>query len=220
MRLVDIPRFERLNPTLSINVFEYSTEEDNVYKLVPLYISKHNENRRNIDLILYKNHYILLKELHVFIGKHDNCYVCRNCLSSYSIQSELVTHKRICGNKDKSVYILCTETHVKWDKYYQKMSIYSIIIADFEARIEPVNDQDKHHCKTIDVCKQIPCCNGFYVINKLNDLPIEMGYYKSPFGQNNVEWFLTKINNIEFQMREFFKQNIKPKLQSNQINHF
>ena len=72
MSIVDIPRFERLNPTLSINVFEYSTEEDKDYKLLPLYISKHNENRRVIDLILYRNHYILLKKLHLFIGKHDN----------------------------------------------------------------------------------------------------------------------------------------------------
>ena len=32
MKIVDIPRFELLNPTLSINVFEYSTEEDNDYK--------------------------------------------------------------------------------------------------------------------------------------------------------------------------------------------
>ena len=76
MRIIDIPRFERLNPTLSIIVFAYSKEEDNDYKLVPLYISKHNKNRRIIDLILYKNHYILLKKLHVFIGKNDNCYVC------------------------------------------------------------------------------------------------------------------------------------------------
>ena len=178
---------------------------------MPLYISKHNENRRIIDLILYKTHYIFLK-LHVFIGKHDNQYVCRDCLSSYSIQTELTTHKRICDNKDKSVYIPCKETHVKWDKYYQKMPIFSFITADFEARNEPIVNQNNQHGKTIDICKQIPCSNGFYIINKLNDLPIEMGYYKSPFGQNNVKWFLNKINNIEFQMRKFFKQNLKPKI--------
>ena len=169
MRIGDIPRFEKLNPTLSINVFEYSTEEDNEYKIVPLYISKHNENRRIIDLILYKNHYILPKKLLVFIGKHDNRYVCRNCLSSYTIQSEITTHKKTCGFKNKFVYIPCKETLVKWDKYCQKKSIYSIIIADFEAENEPINDQNKQGCKTIDICKQIPCCNGFYVINKLND---------------------------------------------------
>ena len=212
IRITDIDKFENLNNQLAINVFEYSTEEDIDYKLVPLYISKNNENRRIIDLILYKNHYILLKKLHVFIGKHDNHYVCRNCLNSYSIQSELTTHKILCGNKAKSVYIPCKETHVKWNKYYQKMPIYSMIIADFEARNEPIANQKTQHNKTIDICKQIPCCNGFYIINKINDLPIEIGYYKSPFGQNNVKWFLNKIDNIEFQMCEFFKQNLKPKI--------
>ena len=58
MGIVDISKFERLNPTLSINVFEYSTEEDNDQKLVPFYISKNNEKRRITDLILYKNHYL------------------------------------------------------------------------------------------------------------------------------------------------------------------
>ena len=85
MKIVEIPRFERLNPTLSINVFEYSTEEDNVYKLVWLNFSKPNENKRIKDLILYKIHYILLKKLRDFIGKHDRRYVCRNCLGSYTI---------------------------------------------------------------------------------------------------------------------------------------
>ena len=94
MRIVDIPSFETFNFTLAINVFEYSTEEDNDYNLVPLYISNHNQNRRIIDLILYKNLYILLKKLHVFSGKHDNCYICRNCLNNCSIQSELTIHKK------------------------------------------------------------------------------------------------------------------------------
>ena len=212
MKIIDIEKFENLNNQLSINVFEYSKEEENDYNLVPLYISKNIENRRIIDLFLYKNHYILLKKLHVFIGKHDNSFVCRNCLSSYSIQSELTTHKILCGNKNNSVYIPSKETHIKWNKYYQKTPIYSIINADFEARNEPIINQDNVVSKTIDVCKQIPCCNGFYVINKINNIPIKMGYYKSTFGGNNVKWFLNKINSIEFQMCEFFKQNLKPKI--------
>ena len=212
MKIIDIPKFENLNNQLSINVFEYSTDEDNDYKLVPLYISKNIQNRRIIDLILYKNHYILLKKLHVFIGKHDNSFVCRNCLNSYSVESELSTHQILCGNKNKSVYIPSKESHIKWDKYYQKMPIYSIIIADFEARNEPIINQENITFKTIDVCKQIPSCNGLFVINKINDMPIKTDYYESTFGDNNVRWFLNKINAIEYQMSEFFKQNLKPKI--------
>ena len=91
MKRNSIPIFEILNPTLAINVLEYSTDEDNDYKLVPLFISKNNENWRNIDLILYKNLYLLLKKLHVFIGKQDRRYVCKNCLNSYTNQLELRT---------------------------------------------------------------------------------------------------------------------------------
>ena len=61
MKICDIPRFEKLNHQLSINAFEYSTDNENDYQLAPLYISKHNEYRKIIDLILYKNHYIYLK---------------------------------------------------------------------------------------------------------------------------------------------------------------
>ena len=212
MRITDIDKFENLNNQLSINVFEYTTDENNDYKLVPLYISKNVENRRIIDLILYKNHYILLKKLNVFIGKHDNIYICRNCLNSYTVETELNTHKKLCGNKNKSVYIPSKQTHVKWDKYYQKMPIYSIIIADFEARNEPIMNQDNATSKTIDVCKQIPICNGLFVINSINDMPIKMDYYESTFGDNNIKWFLNRINSIEYRMSEFFKQNLKPKI--------
>ena len=92
------------------------------------------------------------------------------------------------------------------------MPIYSVIIADFEARNEPVINYDNDTSNTIDVCKQLPICNGLYVINKINDMPIKMDYYKSTFGVNNINWFLNNINNIEFQMSEFFKQNLKPKI--------
>ena len=54
-----------------------------------------------------------------------------------------------------------------------------MIIADFEAIHEPIFDKDKQQCKRIDICKQIPRCNGFYVINKFNDLLIDIGCYKS-----------------------------------------
>ena len=41
------------------------------------------------------------------------------------------------------------------------MPIYSIIIADYEARNEPIIYQDNVISETIDICKQIPRCNVF-----------------------------------------------------------
>ena len=56
MKFVDISRYKTLNLVLLKNVFGYSTDEANDFRLVPLYISKLNDYRRTIDLFLYKNH--------------------------------------------------------------------------------------------------------------------------------------------------------------------
>ena len=63
-------------------------------------------------------------------------------------------HKRLCGIKNKFVYIPGKETLVIWDKFYQEMPIYSFFDADFEARSEPIFDKDKQQWKTIGVCKK------------------------------------------------------------------
>ena len=91
----DVKKFEKLN-NLSINIFElcfYQDLYDEVAyetsgsiwknKLIPLEISENKNGDYEIDLLIYKNHYALIKKLHVFLGKSDCKYVCRRCLSSY-----------------------------------------------------------------------------------------------------------------------------------------
>ena len=39
IKFIDISGFEISNSTLSINIFEFSTDEDNDYKLIPSYVS-------------------------------------------------------------------------------------------------------------------------------------------------------------------------------------
>ena len=86
-------RFEKLN-NLSININELGFDQ-NKYKLIPIEISK-NESDKVIDSLIYKNHYVLIKKINVFIGKRDCKYVCRKCLNSYTIHSMLVKHKNLC----------------------------------------------------------------------------------------------------------------------------
>ena len=108
LNITDIPRFEQLNPTLSLNIFEFSTDENNDHKLNPLYISNRMKTEE-FRFFFYKNDYILLGKLHVFISKQDRRYVCRNCYNNYTNQLELTTHKRLCSINDNIVYIPCKE---------------------------------------------------------------------------------------------------------------
>ena len=67
----DIHKFEKIN-TLSINIFELNFYRDkNKWKhnLIPIEISK-NDSDRIVDLLIYKNHYILIKKLNVLLEDH------------------------------------------------------------------------------------------------------------------------------------------------------
>ena len=90
----DMYRFEKLN-NLSINIYElnfYHDQDKMKHKLIPVEISE-NESHKVIDLLIYKNHYVLIKKLNVFIGKHDCKYICRKCLNSYTSHNMLIKHK-------------------------------------------------------------------------------------------------------------------------------
>ena len=101
----DVHRFNELN-NLSVNIFELNFYEDGdkwKHNLIPIEISK-NESDKVIDLLIYKNHYALIKKLHVFLGNHNKSFVCRRCLNSYTCENALLNHKEKCG--DDNIYVL------------------------------------------------------------------------------------------------------------------
>ena len=91
----DVHKFNELNKS-SINIFEINFYQDQNkwrHKLIPVEISKINSDRV-IDLAIYKNHYILIKKLDVFLGDHNKKFICRQCLSSYTSENMLLKHKQ------------------------------------------------------------------------------------------------------------------------------
>ena len=76
-------RFLKLN-NLSINIFNLNFYEDqNKWKhnLIPIEISK-NESDRNVDLLITKNHYALIKKLNVYLAGRNKNSICRRYLNS------------------------------------------------------------------------------------------------------------------------------------------
>ena len=68
----DMHRFEKKN-NLSIIIYELTFYQDGAnwkHNLMPIEISK-NEADKVTDLLIYKNHYALIKKLHVFLGNHN-----------------------------------------------------------------------------------------------------------------------------------------------------
>ena len=94
MKIKDISKFEKQNEKLLINVFNLCKNKDDKNILAPLDISKNNRNKTIVNLLLHKNHYILFKKLHAYVGNiHDHKFVCRNCLSCYGSEDSLNQHR-------------------------------------------------------------------------------------------------------------------------------
>ena len=200
-RCSDMYRFEKLN-NLSINIYELNFDQ-NKHKLIPIEISK-NVSDKVFDLLIYKNHYVLIKKLNVFIGKHDCKYVCRKCLNSYTTNSMLIKHKNLCDQNQ--ILKTSPNSHIYWKKYFQKNKFYFRIYADFEADNKKENTSIGD--KTTNIYKQEPVCNGYQIVSELEDI-LKSGYYKSPLGHENVNWFVDEIVKLENKMNFWFKNTKK-----------
>ena len=157
-RCNDVNRFNELN-NLSVNIYElnfYQNGDKWKHNLIPIEISK-NDSDKVIDLLIYKNHYALIKKIHVFLGDHHKNFICRRCLISYTCENALINHKEKCRDN------ICTirtsnESHLYWKKHFHKNPLYFRIYADFAADNEKDNSQIGN--KTTNIYKQIPVLNG------------------------------------------------------------
>ena len=100
--LRDVGKFEKLNPSISINVFGYEKE---VY---PLRISK-RANDKTVNLLLIsereKQHYCWIKYMSRLLtpelSKHKTRrYDCLRCLNSFHTTESLQKHETFCSNHD------------------------------------------------------------------------------------------------------------------------
>ena len=211
----DVHKFNELN-NLSVNTNELNFYQDGdnwKHNLIPIENSK-NDSDKVIDLLIYKNHYALIKKLHVFLGNHNKTFVCRRCLNSYTCENALISHKEKCGDDNICTIRTSNESHLYWKKHFHKNPLYFRIIDDFEAVNE--KDNSKIGNKTTNIYKQNPILNGYYIISELEDV-LESGYYESPLGYDNVDWFVKEVIIIENKMAFYFKNTKKDIIMTQKI---
>ena len=191
----DVHRFNEINK-LSVNIYELNFYQDGdkwKHNLIPIEISK-NESDNVIDLLIYKNHYALIKKLHVFLGDYHKNFICRGCLNSYTCENALKNHKEKCGDDNICTIRTSNESHLYWKKHFHKNPLYFRIYAEFEAENEI--DKTNFGDKTTYIYKQNPVLNGYHIISELEAV-LESGYYESTLGYNNVDWFVKEVIQLE-----------------------
>ena len=73
-----------------------------------------NNSDRVIDLMIYKNQYILKESLHEILGKHDCTFVYRLCLSSFSSQNALMGHTPRYEQQELAAFIKFIDPYLNW----------------------------------------------------------------------------------------------------------
>ena len=143
VKIKDIPKFEKQNEQLSINVFALENSKD-VNSLYPLYISNYKD-RKIIDLLYLEKdgntHYCLIKDIGTLLTKTKHKgYVCRNCMTILSTNQALENHQEKClNNKFCKTIMPKLETKIKFTKYEYKSRLPVVIYCDFEATNKKVN---------------------------------------------------------------------------------
>ena len=154
-KCIDFHGFKKSN-NLSMNKLELNFCQDQSewkHNLIPIKISK-NDSDKVIDLLIYKNHYLLIKNLHIISRNRSCIYVCRRCFISYTSQSVLNKHKKPCGEQDITSLGLSHEFQLYWKKKFDRNPLSFRICSDFEVDIEIDNSSIGN--KTTNIYKQNP----------------------------------------------------------------
>jgi hypothetical protein len=146
MKVKDLTKFENRNRKIAINVFTIEGEgklREN-YTVIPLRISNHSDREHIISLLLYKDHYCLIKNFNGFMRGKSNTnnsqFYCTRCLNYFSSEAALQKHMEYCKNHNACKIIMPTEDNkkLKFNSHYMKSRLPFVIYADFETINVPI----------------------------------------------------------------------------------
>jgi hypothetical protein len=165
--LNQITEFESKNK-LRINVYKLLNDDKTITNI---YLSEKNEYQI-INLLLYKNHYILIKNINRLLA-HTNdsnrCFICIYCGSdAYTKKIALYEHEEKCKYRnEKQKYSISKDTYIEYiERNYNKRLKY-IIYCDFESYFE--NTDKNNTSKTSFRNMHMPLAFGIKIVSNIEN---------------------------------------------------
>ena len=215
VQLNALDKFERQNPTISINVFGH---EESVY---PLRVSK-CDDRESVDLLLIsddeKRHYCLIKIMSRLLSSQTSKrngvqYYCMRCLNPFHSQESLDKHLEYCSTHEAVKTEMPGEgTILSFKNYNRSMRVPFIVYADFESFIKPIDtcEPNPKNSYTKQYQKHTPSSFCYYI--KCFDDEV---YYQNPVtytaSTENEDVAQIFVNMLEEDVKSIYKRFGKPK---------
>ena len=146
MKLKDISKFKKLNPTIpGINFFSVNDKK----KFYPLRMAE-KDCLNTIDLFFYEqdgiSHYSLIKNFTRLVktqktaSKNGTIFICKKCFTHYTKYELLQKHIEYCSNNETvSVKMPPQNTMLSFKNYHKQLPIPFVVYADFECFTKPIN---------------------------------------------------------------------------------
>ena len=156
---------------------------------------------KDIDLLLIDeiNHYILIKDINLFIG--NNCHIvktCRNCLNVFYSESKYNFHLEYCKNREPKKIMPSYKKYMQFENLKNCIKSNWLIHSDFECVIDPITKEHEFisggyylECKNDKYTKNIQTFYNLeeYTKSLYNELKyieeIEEEYLNNPIDYTN-----------------------------------
>ncbi|KAF4528390.1 hypothetical protein B566_EDAN016485 [Ephemera danica] len=213
-----ISKFEELNPTYSVNVYEIDSEE----AIHPIRVAEaEKENHRDL-LLLHsedrsKFHYCCITNFSRFVAGQDNrmrikVHVCKKCLTKFhrNGKERLEAHKPLCNANIHTVTKLSMQkndqTQCKFRSYTKSYRVPFVVYAHIlSCHVDPETNHEK--TPKNDIGKPVPLSVACYVhthLGKEHCGDVALGY-KLFHGEDCVKQFVSHVENVTENISKIYK---------------
>ena len=223
MKLKDISKFEKLNPSIpGINVLSVNESK----KFYPLRMAE-RDCLNTIDLFLYEedgvSHYSLIKDFTRLIktqktaSKNGSFYICKKCFTHFTKYELLQKHILYCSNNETvSVKMPKEKTMLGFKNYHKQLPIPFVVYADFECFTKPMNtcSPNPKESYTYNYQKHEPSGFCFYIKGIDPNITFKPIIYTKTNSDDNVaEIFVSKIAKVTNKIyNDFYRRPIPLRL--------
>ena len=209
--LKSIPKLERLYK-LSVNVILWDKQPYVVY------VSENTFKSDKINLLLYKNHFMLITNLNALFGstKYNCVRVCDKCFMMYKDRSSFDSHKIKCSlGKYQKYSVPPRGTKIIFKNFSHQIKNNFVIYADFEALLAD-NDEVKGKSSKLIQKHVVTSFAGLRIcsVNKKFNSKIVHGH-----GENVMESFFKFLEDMSIEIDSIVENEYFPiKLSSQDID--
>ena len=223
MKVCDVKKFEKINDTMSINVFAYD-EKSGIY---PVYVTAARNRLHHVNLLLLTeesmSHYTWIKDMSRLLHRSDQRngqkHYCNYCLHGFCEEDVLKRHVDDCSNNGAQKVELPKEDD-RWVQFkdIQKMlQVPFVIYADFEAYTCKLQGPANRHAATMPY--ELHELSGFayHVVCADPARIYEPVVYRGP---NVVDEFLARLKKESWAIHDILKDVVPMKLSEEEERSF